>query len=49
MDRELAIRNLSDPELDAYIRSRMYDPKAQKTLGEQEVASLLGTSPGPHL
>lgn len=26
MDRELALRNISDEELDDYIRTRMYDP-----------------------
>jgi len=36
LDREKSIRNLSDPELDAWIRSRMYDPT--KELGSDEQA-----------
>lgn len=35
LDRETSIRDLSDPELDAWIRSRMYDPTKENGLGEQ--------------
>ncbi len=38
LDRELMLRDLSDAELDRYIQSRMYDPKAQKSLVEQELS-----------
>ncbi|KAI9769544.1 MAG: hypothetical protein M1840_004022 [Geoglossum simile] len=40
LDRELMLRDLSDAELDRYIQSRMYDPKAQKELVEQELHAL---------
>ena len=42
LDRELALRDLTDEQLDAFIESRMYDPKAQKHLAEQEVRVLTG-------
>jgi len=35
LDREKSIRNLSDPELDAWIRSRMYDPTEELGIDEQ--------------
>jgi len=38
LDRELMLRDLSDAELDRYIESRMYNPKAQKSLVEQELS-----------
>ena len=40
LDRELMLRDLSDAALDRYIESRMYNPKAQKKLVEQEVQAL---------
>jgi malate dehydrogenase (oxaloacetate-decarboxylating)(NADP+) len=40
LDRELMLRDLSDAELDRYIQSRMYDPKAQKKLVEQQFHTL---------
>ncbi|KAI9841560.1 MAG: hypothetical protein M1837_000606 [Sclerophora amabilis] len=42
VDRELSIRDLPDSELDDYIRDRMYDPRLQKQLHEQELQSFLG-------
>jgi malate dehydrogenase (oxaloacetate-decarboxylating)(NADP+) len=45
MDRELALRNLSDDELDEYIRARMYDPfhEHEKVGNEiRELAHLIG-------
>lgn len=32
MDRELALRNISDEELDEYIKTRMYDPFTEVSL-----------------
>ena len=48
VDRELALRNIDDEQLDDYIRSRMYDPfteyeKVQEEI--QEIASLALSSP----
>ena len=41
VDRELVLRNLSDSELDDYIRERMYDPKKEKNLVEEELGNLM--------
>ena len=46
VDRELALRNVSDDEMDEYVRHRMYDPfteheKVDEEL--QELASLVGS------
>jgi malate dehydrogenase (oxaloacetate-decarboxylating)(NADP+) len=41
LDREIILRDLSDAELDRYIQSRMYDPKAEKSLVEQEVGGFV--------
>lgn len=40
VDRELALRNLSDEELDGYIKQRMYDPFKEKEHMQNEVARL---------
>lgn len=37
LDREKSIRDLSDAELDAWIRSRMYDPAAEGVIVEDNV------------
>lgn len=42
VDRELALRDLSDEELDEYIRHRMYDPSKEVTLVEEHVKQLMG-------
>ncbi|CAK4002523.1 NADP-dependent malic enzyme [Lecanosticta acicola] len=42
MDRELALRNISDEELDEYIRQRMYDPFTEHTKIDDEVKDLAG-------
>lgn len=39
-DRELALRHLSDVELDEYIRARMYDPFTEHTKVDEEVHEL---------
>lgn len=41
VDRELALRNLSDEQLDDYIRERMYDPSREKELVEGELKHLV--------
>ncbi|KAI9790411.1 MAG: hypothetical protein M1835_000986 [Candelina submexicana] len=46
LDRELAIREIDDAALDAYIRERMYDPKKETELARREVASLVGSAGG---
>ncbi|KAI9707335.1 MAG: hypothetical protein M1836_000295 [Candelina mexicana] len=43
LDRELAIREIDDDALDAYIRERMYDPKKETELAKREVATLVGS------
>lgn len=40
VDRELSLRNLSDEQLTAYVRSRMYDPFKEKEHVEEEVKQL---------
>jgi malate dehydrogenase (oxaloacetate-decarboxylating)(NADP+) len=40
VDRELAMRNLSDEQLDEYIRERMYDPFRERALLKVEVREL---------
>jgi malate dehydrogenase (oxaloacetate-decarboxylating)(NADP+) len=40
VDRELAMRNLSDDQLDEYIRQRMYDPFRERALLKAEVREL---------
>lgn len=41
VDRELPLRNLSDEQLDEYIRERMYDPKLEKLLVQEELVHLV--------
>lgn len=41
VDRELALRNLGDDELDAYIRERMYDPFLERDQVQNHVASMM--------
>lgn len=36
LDREKSIRDLSDAELDSWIKARMYDPAAQSGLDAQQ-------------
>ncbi|KAL1952754.1 hypothetical protein VTO42DRAFT_4295 [Malbranchea cinnamomea] len=43
VDRETAIRGLSDADLDAWIRTRMYDPHAEVAALEREVGLLLSS------
>ena len=40
VDRELALRNSSDEELDDYIRARMYDPFKEHEKVEEEIAEI---------
>jgi malate dehydrogenase (oxaloacetate-decarboxylating)(NADP+) len=40
VDRELAIRNLTDEQLDEYIKQRMYDPFKELQHVEAEVAEI---------
>ncbi|PSK46554.1 NAD-dependent malic enzyme, mitochondrial [Elsinoe australis] len=42
VDRELALRNLSDAELEDYVRQRMYDPFNEGQKVENEVKELAG-------
>ncbi|OCK82802.1 hypothetical protein K432DRAFT_402607 [Lepidopterella palustris CBS 459.81] len=46
VDREIAIRGLSDEQLDNYIRDRMYDPFKETENVEDEVAQLIATASG---
>lgn len=46
VDRETGIRGLTDPELDMWIRSKMYKPHAEVASLEREVGALL-SSIGP--
>lgn len=43
VDRETSIRALSDSDLDAWIRARMYDPHAEVASLEREVGALLSS------
>jgi malate dehydrogenase (oxaloacetate-decarboxylating)(NADP+) len=40
VDRELAMRNLTDAQLDNYIRERMYDPFREGALVKEDVREL---------
>lgn len=42
MDRELALRNLSDDDLDEYIRARMYDPFTEHHKIHEEIKDVIG-------
>ncbi|KAF2478062.1 uncharacterized protein BDR25DRAFT_308884 [Lindgomyces ingoldianus] len=46
VDRVTELRNLSDAELDAYIKERMYDPFNERENVSDEVAQLLATASG---
>ncbi|KAI9694323.1 MAG: hypothetical protein M1820_009012 [Bogoriella megaspora] len=46
VDREIALRALSDTELDAYILKRMYDPFKEGQLVEEELRELVGAVNG---
>lgn len=37
VDRELALRNISDEALDEYIRARMYDPHTEHQKVDEEI------------
>jgi hypothetical protein len=43
VDRENALRNMSDKDLDNYIKSRMYDPHTEVRSLEREVGHLLSS------
>ena len=50
VDRELALRNLSDNEIEEYIRNRMYDPFTEHQQVDEElrdVAQLVGSPTSP--
>lgn len=40
VDRELALRNISDEELDEYIRQRMYDPHTEHKKVDEEISEI---------
>lgn len=42
VDRELALRNISDEQLDDYIRTRMYDPFTEHEKLAHEISDLTG-------
>lgn len=42
VDRELALRNISDEDLDTYIRDRMYDPYTENQKLTSEITQLVG-------
>ena len=44
LDREKSIRNLSDSDLDAFIRSRMYDPTKEIGFDQSERSNIRSTS-----
>ena len=46
VDRAVELRNLSDAQLDAYIKERMYDPFNERENVGDEVAQLLATASG---
>jgi malate dehydrogenase (oxaloacetate-decarboxylating)(NADP+) len=45
MDRELALRNISDEQLDEYIRVRMYDPFREHEKVAHEIEDMTGRKP----
>jgi malate dehydrogenase (oxaloacetate-decarboxylating)(NADP+) len=45
MDRELALRNISDEQLDEYIRARMYDPFREHEKVAHEIEDMTGRKP----
>lgn len=42
VDRELALRNIDDEELEEYVRRRMYDPFTEHEKVDEELAELVG-------
>ena len=42
VDREASIKDISDSELEQWVRSKMYDPHAETQKAEDEVRSLMG-------
>jgi len=46
VDRELTLRNLSDADLDDYIKQRMYDPFKERDSYLDEISHMLGQHPG---
>lgn len=44
VDREPHLRDFDDAELDAWIKSKMYDPHAEPALLEREVEDLIKTA-----
>lgn len=46
VDRELSLRNLTDEQLDLYIKDRMYDPHRERENVKDEVAQLVATASG---
>lgn len=46
VDRELSLRNLTDEQLDSYIKDRMYDPHRERENVKDEVAQLIATASG---
>lgn len=46
VDRELSLRNLTNEQLDSYIKDRMYDPHRERENVKDEVAQLIATASG---
>lgn len=46
VDRAVELRNLTDDQLDAYIKEKMYDPFNERESVGDEVAQLLATASG---
>lgn len=46
VDRELSLRNLSDDQLDDYIRARMYDPTKETAAYMDEISQLVSLTNG---
>ena len=45
VDRELALRSLSDKDLDAYVRQKMYDPFNEGEKIDAEIRDLTSNLP----
>jgi len=43
VDRELALRNIDDEQLEEYIRERMYDPFNESAKVDEEIRELVGS------
>jgi len=46
VDRELALRNINDEQLDEYIRERMYDPFHEHEKVDEEIQELVAVHAG---